>query len=92
MRDSVTSILAHLFALAFFLAGGIVSTFYTRWLQRVMVARYSSPGMLQFMRRVYQSSYFIWETRVAGIGALVAAAVTLWALVRSLARLVLSGR
>jgi uncharacterized membrane protein SpoIIM required for sporulation len=90
MWQGVGPIAGGFLLLAFFLAGGIASTFYTRWFQRFMVDR--SRGMPPFVRKVYQSSYFIWQTRVAGIIALWAAALTLFALIRSLARILVSGR
>jgi hypothetical protein len=90
MFHGVVPIAVAFLLFVFFLAVGIVSTFYTRWLQRITLDR--SQGEPLFMRKVHQSSFFIWNARLAGIIALWAAALTLFALIRSLARILVSGR
>ena len=92
MLDSISSVVVFFFGLACYLAVGIVCTFYTRWLQRTIVARYSSQGTSRLMKKIYESRYFIWETRATGIAALIAAAYSLVVLARSLARILFPGR
>ena len=95
MWDVVIPIGVGVLMFGFFLAGGIVCTFYTRWLQRIYTSDRYGPRLDLFYhtfgKRLSQSRYFIWHMRTVGIGALVAAALTLFALVRSLVRLFLSG-
>ena len=96
MRHIVVSIVVSVLMLAFFLAGGILCTFYTRWLQRIYTSDRYGPRLDLFYhtfgKRLSQSRYFIWHIRTVGIGALVAAALTLFALIRGLAGVLLSGK
>jgi len=95
VRHIVVSIVVSVLMLGFFLAGGVVCTFYTRRLQRIYTNDRYGPRLTlfyhRFGKRLCQSRYFIWHVRTAGIIALLAAALTLFALIRGLMRVLLSG-
>lgn len=94
MWETVISMVVALLAFGFFLAMGIACTFYTAWVQRVLsTGRLGSPGDSFYSvlsRKAIQSRYFIWHARGSGIISLLAAAVTLFGIIRGLTRALLS--
>jgi hypothetical protein len=87
----IHNIAVSLAAFAFFLAIGVVCTFYTRWVQGLYTSDRYGPRLDLFYRsfgkKLSQSKYFLWHTRTIGVGALLTAAVALFELIRSLAKI-----
>ncbi len=84
----VRNIVVGLVAFAFFLAIGVVCTFYTRWVQSIYTSDRWGPRFDLFYRsfgkKMSQSRYFIWHTRTIGVIALLAASVALFELIRNI--------
>jgi hypothetical protein len=88
---AVHNLVAGLAGFAFCLALGIVCTFYTGWVQSIYTNDRYGPHLdlfyHSFGKKLSQSRYFFWHIRTIGVMALIAAAVVLFELIRSVASL-----
>jgi hypothetical protein len=91
MDERILSIFVGIAAFAFLVAAGMACTFYPYWVQRIFTKDWDRSSKLAFLdafgQWVVRSRFFIWNCRVSGIGALAAAVILFYGLVRALRQL-----